>query len=84
MKTATNWENFSVEEHDNPEPDPAAVCLEALEAATLTAEQFREAKFPVRRRLLGEWLCEGDYGMIFRAARRGEDLASVPPRRRAH
>ena len=72
MKRATNWENFSAEEHEDTAPDPAAEWFAALSLATLPAAELRALKLPERRRLLGDWFCEGDLGFVFAARGAGK------------
>jgi len=40
-------------------------CLEYIDRATVTSSQLASLDLQPRRPLLAEWLCEGDYGLIY-------------------
>jgi len=47
------------------ERQPEVSWRDALKASVVTSSELRKLKLTPRRKLLGDWLCEGDYGIIF-------------------
>jgi RecA-family ATPase len=56
---------WSTREVTKPEENPEKSWADALNESVVTSSQLRDLHLIPRKRLLGDWFCEGDLGFIF-------------------
>ena len=67
---STEWTDgtigeWSTREVTKPEENPEKSWADALNESVVTSSQLRDLHLIPRKRLLGDWFCEGDLGFIF-------------------